>query len=254
MSLLCVEDLYVQLGGQPILQGVNLQVPAGQRLALIGPNGAGKSTLFHAVTGLVQAQQGRISLDGQSLLGLSVHQIVRRGVGRSFQISQLFASLTVADHLRLACLSALGYQGGHGSGLMHRLLGLDDVRDRVHSQLQALELGDVADTPAGQLPYARQRMLELGLALAVNPRVLLLDEPTAGMSRSETADFVRRIDGLTRGRTLVLVEHDMSVVFDLADQVAVLHEGRVLVCASAAQVQAHEEARRLYLTRQEAAC
>lgn len=254
MSLLHIEELHVQIGTQPILRGVELQVPAGQRLALIGPNGAGKSTLFHAITGLAMAQRGRISLNGQSLLGLSTHQIVRRGVGRSFQISQLFASLTVADHLRLACLSALGYHGGRGSGLLHRLTRLGDVRERVQSQLQALELDDVADTPAGQLPYARQRMLELGLALAVDPRLLLLDEPTAGMSRSETTDFVRRIDALARGRTLVLVEHDMSVVFDLADQVAVLHEGRVLICASAQEVQTHEEVRRLYLSRREATC
>lgn len=254
MSGLQVRDLHVQLGPHRILKGVNLDVAAGQRLALIGPNGAGKSTLFNAITGLLQPQQGQILFEGRSLLGLSAHQIVRRGFGRSFQISQFFGSLTVSEHLRLASLTPLGYQAGRWWDLTRRLDRLGNVRQRVDHWLEALELADVATTPAAQLPYARQRMLELGLVLALEPRVVLLDEPTAGMSRSETEQFVRRIDRLCRGRALVLVEHDMSVVFELADQVAVLHEGRVLVCDSAEAVQAHEEVRRLYVSDREVAC
>ena len=254
MSALQIRDLHVQLGPHRILQGVNLEVAAGQRLALIGPNGAGKSTLFNAVTGLLQPQQGDIRLGGHGLLGLDPHQIVRRGLGRSFQISQFFGRLPVADHLQMACLAALGYQAGRWQDLTRRLDRLRDVQQRVERLLDELELGDAAQTPVGQLPYARQRMLELGMVLAVEPRVMLLDEPTAGMSRSETRQFVRRIDQLSKGRTLVLVEHDMSVVFELAEQVAVLHEGRVLVCDSPQAVQAHEEVQRIYLSGREIPC
>lgn len=254
MSTLQILDLQVQLGPHRILQGVSLQVAAGQRLALIGPNGAGKSTLFNAVTGLIQPQKGQISLDGHDLLGLDPHQIVRRGLGRSFQISQFFGSLPVAEHLKMACLASLGYVAGRWWDLTHRLDRLRDVQQRVERLLEELGLGDAAQTPVAQLPYARQRMLELGMVLAVEPRVMLLDEPTAGMSRSETRQFVQRIDQLSRGRTLVLVEHDMSVVFELADQVAVLHEGRVLLCDSPQAVQAHEEVQRIYLSNREAPC
>jgi len=254
MSILQVRDLHLQLGPHRILNGVDLEVAQGQRLALIGPNGAGKSSVFNAITGLLQPARGHITLDGQSLIGLSPHQIVRLGLGRSFQVSQFFGSLPVADHLRLACLAALGYQTGRWRDLTRRLDRLRDVEHRVEQLLDSLELGDVAATPAGQLPYAGQRMLELGLVLAVDPHVLLLDEPTAGMSRSETLQFVRRIDQLSRGRALVLVEHDMSVVAELADQVAVLYEGRVLVCDSADAVQAHEEVRQIYGDKRWAAC
>jgi branched-chain amino acid transport system ATP-binding protein len=254
MTALEVRGLQVQLGPHRILQGVNLEVAAGQRLALIGPNGAGKSTLFNAINGLLQPRHGQISLEGRSLLGLDPHQIVRRGLGRSFQISQFFGRLPVAEHLQIACLAALGYQAGRWWDLTRRLDRLTDVQRRVERLLDELGLSDVAQTPVGQLPYARQRMLELGMVLAVDPRVMLLDEPTAGMSRSETRQFVQRIDQLSRGRTLVLVEHDMSVVFELADRVAVLHEGRVLVCDSPQAVQAHEEVQRIYLSDREATC
>lgn len=247
MNLLQIEDLHLQLGGQRILQGVNLQVAQGERLALIGPNGAGKSSLFNVISGRVQPQSGRIDFDGRSLLGQPAHEIVRAGVGRSFQISQLFARLSVEEHLRMACLSPLGYQAGRWPDLRRRLSRLSDVTERVETLLLALDLGHVRHLPAAQLPYARQRVLELALVAALDPRLMLLDEPSAGLSRSETEQLVERIDRLAQGRTLLLVEHDMSVVQGLADRVAVLHEGRVLICDRPQAVRDHPQVQAVYL-------
>jgi branched-chain amino acid transport system ATP-binding protein len=171
-------------------------------------------------------------------------------VARSFQISQLFARLSVRDHLRCACLRELGPQAGGWRGLWGVIHAKPAVRERVDHLLLALGLQDCADHLAAQLSYAQQRLLELGMVLAASPRVVLLDEPTAGMSRSETEAFVHKLRELTCGLALLLVEHDMQVVFELADQVAVLHEGRVLACGTPAQVRADALVRQVYLNAQ----
>jgi len=248
--LLQVQGLHRSFGPSAILCGVDLALHEQQCMALIGPNGAGKSTLFNVISGSLSPSAGDVRLAGVSIAGQSPHQIARRGLARSFQISQLFARLSVRDHLRCACLRELGPHAGSWRGLWGAIQAKPAVRERVDHLLLALGLQDCADHLAAQLSYAQQRLLELGMVLAASPRVVLLDEPTAGMSRSETEAFVHKLRELTCGLALLLVEHDMQVVFELADQVAVLHEGRVLACGTPAQVRADALVRQVYLNAQ----
>jgi len=245
--LLEVQGLHRSFGPSAVLCGVDLTLQAGQCMALIGPNGAGKSTLFNVISGSLSPTAGDVRLAGVSISGQAPHEIAHRGLARSFQISQLFARLSVRDHLRCACLRDLGPHAGGWRGLWGSMNAKPAVRERVDHLLHTLGLQACADTLAAQLSYAQQRLLELGMVLAGSPQVVLLDEPTAGMSRSETEAFVHKLRELTAGLTLLLVEHDMQVVFELADQVAVLHEGRVLACDTPAKVRASQEVRRIYL-------
>ena len=246
-ALLEVHGVHRRFGPSEILCGVDLRLQAQQCLALIGPNGAGKSTLFNVISGSLSPSAGDVRLDGVSIAGQAPYAIARRGLARSFQISQLFSRLSVRDHLRCACLPELGPQAGAWRGLWGSMNAKPAVRERVDHLLHTLGLHPCADLMAGELSYAQQRLLELGMVLAGSPRVVLLDEPTAGMSRSETEVFVHKLRELTAGLGLLLVEHDMQVVFELAHQVAVLHEGRVLACGTPAQVRADAQVRQVYL-------
>lgn len=248
-ALLEVQGVHRRFGPSEILCGVDLRLQARQCLALIGPNGAGKSTLFNVISGSLSPSAGDVRLDGVSIAGQAPHEIAQRGLARSFQISQLFARMSVRDHLRCACLRELGPHAGGWRGLWGSMNAKPAVRERVDHLLHTLGLHPCADLMAGELSYAQQRLLELGMVLAGSPRVVLLDEPTAGMSRSETEVFVHKLRELTAGLGLLLVEHDMQVVFELAHQVAVLHEGRVLACAAPAQVRADAKVRQVYLGR-----
>lgn len=246
-TVLEVQALHRRFGLTQILRGINLDLASGECLAVIGPNGAGKSTLFNVISGALAPSAGDVRLHGRSIAGRPPHAIARQGLARSFQISQLFAHLSVADHLRCAALQGLGHRADGWRGLRGMLTGLPDVQTALARWLELLDLGDCQHSLPAQLSYAQQRMLELGITLASEPRVILLDEPTAGMSRSETEQFVQRLRALTRGRALMLVEHDMQVVFELADRVAVLHEGRVLACGTPDQVRRDEVVRSIYL-------
>ncbi len=246
-ALLEVQGVHRRFGPSEILCGVDLRLQAQQCLALIGPNGAGKSTLFNVISGSLSPSAGDVRLDGVSIAGQAPYAIARRGLARSFQISQLFSRLSVRDHLRCACLRELGPHAGAWRGLWGSMNAKPAVRERVDHLLHTLGLHPCADLMAGALSYAQQRLLELGMVLAGSPRVVLLDEPTAGMSRSETEVFVQKLRELTAGLGLLLVEHDMQVVFELAHQVAVLHEGRVLACGTPAQVRADAQVRQVYL-------
>lgn len=236
-------DLHMRLGRSEILRGLDLTVPAGERLAVVGPNGAGKSTLFHVISGQWAPTRGQVLLHGQSIGGLPAHAIHRRGLSRSFQITQVFGRMSVRDNLRCASLAGLG----HGLSFFKRFGALRDVQARADELLERLGLQPRADESAAALSYAEQRTLELGLALAGNPQVLLLDEPTAGMNRAEARQAVALIRELTEGRTLLLVEHDMGVVFELADRIAVLDQGRLIACGPPAQVRADPQVQRVYL-------
>ncbi|MEY8690193.1 MAG: ABC transporter ATP-binding protein [Leptothrix sp. (in: b-proteobacteria)] len=242
-----LRDLHKSFGRSDIIRGVNLQVRRGERVAIIGPNGAGKSTLFHLISGGLAPSRGSIWLAGARIDGLTPYQIQRRGLARSFQVSQLFARLSVEDNLRCALLGALGHRGVW----WRRLGALQDVRMEVQARLEPLlaELQLVAQrrTPVQQLTYAEQRALDLGLALAGNAELLLLDEPTAGMSRSETGHFVELIRRVSAGRTLLMVEHDMGVVFDLADRIAVLVQGELIAFDTPAAVRADPRVQQAYL-------
>lgn len=246
-SVLQVRGLHRSFGLTPILRGIDLELAAGECLAVIGPNGAGKSTLFNVISGAFAPSAGDVLLRGRSIAGHSPDAIARLGLARSFQISQLFEHLSVADHLRLACLRSRGMRFDGWRGLRGVLAKLPDVHASLELWLQRLELGDEQHRLPGELSYAQQRMLELGMVLAGEPQVILLDEPTAGMSRSETLQFVQRMRALTQGRALMLVEHDMQVVFELADRVAVLHEGSLLACGTPQQVRGEAAVRSVYL-------
>ncbi len=244
--VLQIDGLARTLGATPILRGVDLELQQGQCLAVIGPNGAGKSTLFNVVCGLLAPSAGDVRLQGRSIAGLSPHEIARRGLARSFQTSQLFAGLSVADHLRCAALVRLAPKAGGWRGLLGSLQRVSGLQARIDGLLQALDLQGCSQCLASELSYAQQRSLELGLVLASEPEVILLDEPTAGMSRSETEQFIERIRQLTRGRSILLVEHDLSVVDELADEVAVLHEGRVLAQGTAAELRTDAQVQAVY--------
>ncbi|MEY4506313.1 MAG: hypothetical protein RL297_891 [Pseudomonadota bacterium] len=229
-----VHNVVLRHGETTVLDGVNLSVRRGERLALIGPNGAGKSSLLKVIAGEQAPSGGSVCLNGQRIDGLPMHAVARRGVARSFQVSQLFGALSVRDNLCCAALSAMGQR----RTWWRPLSGLTSVRARVDALLPRLGLKAHANTPAQALAYADQRALELGLAVVGEAPVVLLDEPTAGMGADDTQRFTALIRELTEGKTLVTVEHDMGVVMALADRVAVLVRGRIVALDTAVAVRA----------------
>jgi branched-chain amino acid transport system ATP-binding protein len=241
--LLDICNLEQRFGATTVLHGLNLQVQAGERLAVIGPNGAGKSTLFNAVSGVLAPSAGEVRLRGQRVDGLPTHRVHRLGLARSFQISQLFPRLSVRDHL----VCAASWADGQGHGLWRLLSRQRRLNARVDDWLQRLGLAVRADATAAELSYAEQRTLDIGMALVGGAELLLLDEPTAGMSRSETARFVPLLREWTAGKTLLMVEHDMGVVFELADRIAVLVQGELLACDTPQAIRANPAVQRAYL-------
>jgi branched-chain amino acid transport system ATP-binding protein len=242
-SALQVTDLRLRIGQTDILCGLSLSIQAGERIGIIGPNGAGKSTLFDLISGRQTPSSGQVMLNGQRIDGKKPFEINRLGLARSFQISQLFGRLSVYENLRCAVLWSLGYR----YTLWKFLANLPDANLRTEALLWQLQLGPQRDTLAMNLSYAQQRALELGLTLAGQAQVVLLDEPTAGMSRSETSQFMTLIDTLTVGKTLLIVEHDMPVVFGLADKIAVLVQGELLAFDTPEAVRADARVQQAYL-------
>jgi len=236
-------DLHKRFGRAEIIRGVTLEVAAGERHAIIGPNGAGKSTLFNLVSGRFAPSSGRILLQGADVSGQPPFAINRLGLSRSFQISNIFHHLSVFDNLRCAVLWSLGY---HYS-FWHRLSGLRDARERADEIALQIGLTRRRQVAAGLLTYAEQRALEIGITIAGGATVILLDEPTAGMSRSETVHVVELIRAVTRNKTLVMVEHDMHVVFDLADRISVLVYGRLIASGTPQAIRADPAVREAYL-------
>ena len=230
-------------GATAIIRGVDLTVARGERHALIGPNGAGKSTLFHLVTGRFPASSGTIRLDGEDVTGLSPFAIYRRGLSRSFQITNIFPRLSVYENLRCAVLWSLG----HGYAFWRLIDRMPDVNERAESVLDRIGLARRRDVPAGLLAYAEQRALEIGLAIAGEPQVILLDEPTAGMSRGEAEHAVDLIRRVSEGRTLLIVEHDMAVVFGLADRISVLVYGEIIASDAPGRIKANRAVQEAYL-------
>jgi branched-chain amino acid transport system ATP-binding protein len=235
--------VHKSFGNTEIIRGVDLEIPRGERHALIGPNGAGKSTLFNLMSGRFPVSAGSIRLNGEDITGLKPFEINRKGLSRSFQITNIFHNLSVFENLRCAVLWALGYR----YSFWHRLNGLADVRRRAEEVLEAIGLAARRDRPAGLLAYAEQRALEIGITIAGGAGVILLDEPTAGMSRSETAHVVELVRRVTEGKTLLMVEHDMGVVFDLADRISVLVYGEVIATGTPEEIRANAEVQEAYL-------
>jgi branched-chain amino acid transport system ATP-binding protein len=242
-SALELRDVRKAFGKTEIIRGASLRVDAGERVALIGPNGAGKSTLFNLVSGRFGLSSGDILLGGRSIAGLSPFEINRRGLARSFQVSNLFTRLSVFENIRCAVLWSQGYK----YAFWKFLADLDDANQRTEQVLEMIKLDKRRDVLAMNLSYAEQRALEIGITIAGDPEVILLDEPTAGMSRSETSRFVELIREVTVGKTLLTVEHDMGVVFGLADKIAVLVYGEVIAFDEPAAVRANPRVQEAYL-------
>ncbi|CAD5374805.1 Branched-chain amino acid ABC transporter substrate-binding protein [Rubrivivax sp. A210] len=238
-----LRGLRKRFGRTEIIRGVDLAVRPGERVAVIGPNGAGKSTLFNLISGRFGASEGEILLHGQRIDGLAPHQINRLGLARSFQVSNLFNRLSVFENLRCAVLWSLGYK----YAFWRLLAGAHDANERAEQLMDRLALQGRRDVLAMNLSYAEQRALEIGITIAGGAGVILLDEPTAGMSRSETARFVALIREVTVGRTLLTVEHDMGVVFGLADRIAVLVYGEVIAFDVPERVRADARVQEAYL-------
>ena len=217
-------DLRKSFGKTEIIRGTSLQVRAGERVAIIGPNGAGKSTLFNLISGRFGPTSGEVRLHGQRIDGLKPFEISRLGLARSFQVSNLFTRLSVFENIRCAVLWSMGYR----YAFWKFLADLRDANQRADEVLQLIKLDKKHDVLAMNLTYAEQRALEVGITIAGGADVVLLDEPTAGMSRSETTRFIQLIRDITVGKTLLTVEHDMGVVFGLADKIAVLVYGEVI--------------------------
>ena len=230
-------------GRTEIIRGASLQVRAGERVAIIGPNGAGKSTLFNLISGRLAPSAGQIRLFGERIDGRTPHEINRRGLARSFQVSNLFPKLSVFENLRCAML----WSEGHRYAFWKFLADLDETNARAEALLERLHLDRRRDVLAMNLTYAEQRALEIGITIAGGADVVLLDEPTAGMSRSETTRFIGLIREVTEGRTLLTVEHDMGVVFGLADRIAVLVYGEVIAFDTPERVRADPRVQEAYL-------
>lgn len=245
MGILNLDGVYKDFSGLAVLMGVSLEIEEGERHAIIGPNGAGKSTLFNVITGHHKPTRGRISFRGRDITGSPVHTIARRGLSRSFQIINNFPGMTVFENVRNAVISKVNRRFNWVS-FLDRAKGIGTETDRI---IETLGMEEVRDVPTSDLSYGMQRQLELALALARDPVLLMLDEPTAGLDVEETRGFVELIKRVTAGRTLVVVEHDMDVVFNLADRITVLNYGEVLATGTTETIRANEDVKKAYLGR-----
>jgi branched-chain amino acid transport system ATP-binding protein len=240
---LSLQDLHKSFGATPIIRGVSLDIKAGERHAIIGPNGAGKSTLFHLISGRFPLTAGKIALKGEDITGHKPFEINRRGLSRSFQVTNIFPRLTVFENVRCGVLWSLGYK----YSFWHNVRKLQDANDQAQSVLERIGLANRRDIQAGVLTYAEQRALEIGVTIAGGADVIMLDEPTAGMSRSETDHAVALIRKISEGRTLIMVEHDMGVVFDLADRISVLVYGQIIASDAPLAIRNNKAVREAYL-------
>ncbi|MDO8943828.1 MAG: ABC transporter ATP-binding protein [Desulfobacterales bacterium] len=241
--MLEVTALHKRFGPVQVINGIHLTVAAGQRHAIIGPNGAGKTTLFHLFSGNSTPDSGAIVFDGRPIAGLPPHRINRLGLSRSFQITNIFAGLSVHENVRAAVLSKHGVR----FDFLRPVGRMAAINRAAAAILEQIGLTDKADRLAGELAYGQQRALEIGITLASDPKMILLDEPTAGMSIDETREAVRLIDRVTRGKTLLIIEHDMEVVFSLADVITVLNYGEILASGSPAEIRGHPKVKQAYL-------
>lgn len=244
MSVLKIDQVQLCIGNTEILRGVNLELNAGERLALIGPNGAGKSSLFNLISGRQQCSSGQIFLHGQPIAGLAPHKISRRGLSRSFQSSNLFSELSVFDNL---CCAAM-WQASSSYAFWRRLSRQKKLIDAAEAMLDLLDLQQQKNSPAGTLSYAEQRALEIGMCIAGNAGCILLDEPTAGMNRAEADKMMALLRQISAGKSLLMIEHDMQVVFALADRIAVMVQGQIIACDTPERIRNNPQVQAAYLS------
>jgi len=243
MSHLQVTQLSKHFGGVKAVDNVTLDVRPGERYALIGPNGAGKSTLFNLITGELPVTNGTILFDGQDITHTSVHSCANLGIGRTFQRNNLFLGMTAHENVRIA----VQHQHRITRQIFRDITTYDEINQEADLFLNLVGLGSFRDQKVGELAYGQQRALEIALALATNPKILLLDEPTAGMSPAETADMVALIQSLPSELTIMIVEHDMEVIFTLADRVTVLQYGEVIATGKPREIRENQKVQDIYL-------
>ncbi len=243
MSILETKTLYHDFSGLQVLFDVNLEVNEGERHAIIGPNGAGKTTLFNVITGTYHPSEGDVFFKGRKVTGFKPHKMVRRGMGRSFQITSTFSRLTAFQNIRMGILSKRDIR----FNMLRMLDKMQDVTAETEEVLKRINLDGERDIPASQLSYGKSRSLEISMALATDPELVMLDEPTAGMSVDETHSAVELIRRLTEGKTMVIIEHDMDVVFSLADRITVLHLGTILASGPPEEIRDNQAVKDAYL-------
>jgi branched-chain amino acid transport system ATP-binding protein len=243
MNILETKDLRHDFSGLRVLFGIDLQIKEGERHAVIGPNGAGKTTLFNTITGTYHPSSGQVFFKGKNITGYKPHKLARIGMGRSFQITSTFTNLTAFQNIRLAILSKRGIR----FNLFRNVDKMKDVTLETEKMLERVNLINERNVPASMLSYGKARALEISMALATDPELVLLDEFAAGMSRDETHNAVDLIRKLTEGKTVVIIEHDMDVVFSLADRITVLHYGKILASGTPAEIRVNQDVKDAYL-------
>jgi len=242
-NILELKDVYKDFDGLEVLFGINLPIREGERHAIIGPNGAGKSTIFNLITGKYPVSKGKIFFKGEDITGASPYKLNRHGLSRSFQITNIFKTMTVFQNVRNAILSRNKIR----FNLFSRLDRMDTVNRQTEGVLKQIGLLERKDIVSGLLSYGEQRALEIGLTIATMPDLILLDEPTAGMSTEETREAVKLIGKVAEGKSLIIVEHDMEVVFSLADRITVLYYGEVLASGPPEQIRNDQKVKDAYL-------
>jgi branched-chain amino acid transport system ATP-binding protein len=248
MTILETKGLYHDFKGLEVLFDVNLEVKERERHAIIGPNGAGKTTLFNVITGTYRPRRGHVFFKGRDTTGARPYEMARLGMGRSFQITSTFNRLTTFQNIRLAVLSKKGIR----FQMFRKVDKMDDITQETDEVLKRINLDRERNLPAGMLSYGKHRSLEISMALATDPDLVMLDEPTAGMSRDETHYAVELIRRLTEGKTAVIIEHDMDVVFSLADRITVLHYGQILATGPPGDIRQNQAVKDAYLGELEA--
>ncbi|MDD9959921.1 MAG: ABC transporter ATP-binding protein [Gammaproteobacteria bacterium] len=243
MTVLSLRNVTKNFGETEIIRGVSLDIEKGEKHAIIGPNGAGKSTLFHLISGLYGVTGGSIKFKEQEIQNKQPYEINRLGLARSFQVTNIFARLNVFENVRCALLWSSGYK----YSFWHLLGRQKELNEKALEVLEQIGLKDKMHFPAGELAYAHQRALELGIAIASGAEVIMLDEPVAGMSHSEAENAVELIRKITAGKTLIMVEHDMNIVFDVADRISVLVYGEVIACDKPENIRANPKVQEAYL-------
>lgn len=243
MSLLTLDAVCKSFGSTRIINNVSLDIEAGEKHAIIGPNGAGKSTLFHLISGRYNVSSGAIGFQGKSIHNLPPYEIARRGIARSFQVTNIFPRMSVFENIRCALLWSEGYRYS-----FWQMVGRQKkLNENSFGILEQIGLSDKAQLPSGELAYAQQRALELGVAIASGAELIMLDEPVAGMSNSEAENAVALIRRITEGKTLIMVEHDMNIVFDIADRISVLVYGEIIATDTPENIRGNKRVQEAYL-------